>query len=398
MRKIIQTIKRARYVAAAAVFMAPALAVLPAQTAQAQDAAFSGGGGNGAVLFAQPLALPAELSSVATAKKVYYLSTDVNEDRVIVSAAILTPKQQYRPSVGQRHVVAWAHGTEGIANKCAPSNNPQTFDASSDYIQYRTAIHSYLVKGWTVAATDFQGLGTPGVHQYLVGDTEARGIVDSVRAARHLDSTLSNKWAVSGHSQGGQAALFANEIADTYGQGLQLKGAVAIAPASSLEILAAAVPGTPGNGYVVLALVGLEAADPSVDVEALLAQPAKDLLPVVKNDCWVEILTAYAGLTAEELLVGGALPQAVVDKLAHYGNPAQQAPTKPTLLVQGEADPVVPLELTQLLQSQMCPYDKPVSLKTYAGQDHDTVIDASLNDVTDYIRDRFNGLPAPSDC
>jgi hypothetical protein len=66
--------------------------------------------------------------------------------------------------------------------------------------------------------------------------------------------------------------------------------------------------------------------------------------------------------------------------------------------VQGEADPVVPLELTQLLQSQMCPYDKPVSLMTYPGQDHDTTIDASLNDVTDYIRDRFNGLPAPSDC
>lgn len=393
MKQLIATVRRLRFVLAAAIFAVPGLTVLaPQQTVSAQ------GGSNGKVFYAQPLSLPQELSSVATAKKVYYRSTDVNNKSVIVSAAILTPKQQYRPAAGQRHVVAWAHGTEGIANKCAPSNNPETFDSSPDFTGYRTAIHSYLVQGWTVAATDYQGLGTPGVHQYLIGDTEGRGIIDSVRAARNLDATLSNKWAVSGHSQGGQAALFANEIADSYGQGLRLKGAVAIAPASNLELLAAGVPGTPANGYLVLALVSLDALDPSVDANAILAQPAKDLLPVVENGCWVEVLTAYQDLTAEELLVGGAVPQYVVDKIAHYGNPAQQAPTQPTLLVQGEADQTVPVGLTQLLQAQMCAYGEPVSLEVYPGQDHGPVLEASLQDVTDYIRDRFNGLPAPSDC
>jgi predicted esterase len=148
-----------------------------------------------------------------------------------------------------------------------------------------------------------------------------------------------------------------------------------------------------------LALIGLAAADSSVNVNTLLAQPAKDLLPVVQDGCWVEILGAYQDLTADQLLVGGALPQNIVEKLAHYGNPAQQAPTVPTFLVQGEADQVVPLELTQYLQAQqMCPYGKPVYLKPYPGQDHDTVINASQTDVNNYIRARFNGQPAPSNC
>lgn len=383
---------RLRYLLAAVVLSASALAVVPVQTVSAY------GSGNGSIVSSQPLSLPAELSSVATAKKVLYRSTAASGANVVVSAAVLTPKSQYRPAWGERNVVAWAHGTEGIADQCAPTNNTQTFDTSTDYLHYRDALRSYLMQGWTVAATDYQGLGTAGVHQYFIGDTEARSVIDSVRAARKLDFSLNNKWVVTGHSQGGQASLFVNEIADTYGQGLRLKGAVAMAPVSNLDILAAGAPGTPANGYLVFALVGLAAADSSVDVDALLAQPAKDLLPVVETGCWVEVLSAYQDLTAEQLLVGGALPQTILDKLAQVGNPAQQSPTVPTLLVQGEDDPVVPVGITQYLQAQICPYGKPVQLNVYSGQDHDTVIDDSQADVNNYIRDRFNDVVAPTNC
>jgi hypothetical protein len=35
-------------------------------------------------------------------------------------------------------------------------------------------------------ATDYPGLGTPGVHAYLMGESEGRAVLDSVRAARNL--------------------------------------------------------------------------------------------------------------------------------------------------------------------------------------------------------------------
>lgn len=385
-------LSRGRYIAAAFVIaIASFAAALPAPKVAAS-------GGNGSVVSSTNLVLAPTLAAIATGKKIKYISTDTTGKTVVVSGVVLTPKAQYRPADGQRHTVAWAHGTEGIADRCAPSKYPN-FDANPASATYFDALTSYVQQGWTVAATDYQGLGTPGIHQYLAGDTEARSLIDSVRAARKLDSTLSNKWALSGHSQGGQAVLFASEKADSYGKGLDLKGTVALAPASNVNLLAAGIPGTPGNGYLVLGLIGLAAVDPSVDVKALLAPPAEALLPVAYTGCYVEVLTAYQGLTAEQLIEGGSLPADILAKFGQYGNPAQQAPTAPTLLVHGDADEAVPAAVTQqLLHPQLCAYGTPVQLNIYPGQSHDPVIPASSVDVIAYLHARFANQPAPSNC
>jgi hypothetical protein len=46
-------------------------------------------------------------------------------------------------------------------------------------------IDEFREAGYVIAATDDQGLGTPGPHPYLVGDSEGMGALDSVRAARN---------------------------------------------------------------------------------------------------------------------------------------------------------------------------------------------------------------------
>ena len=95
-----------------------------------------------------------------------------------------------------------------------------------------------IEQGAVVAATDYPGLGTPGPHPYLVGDSEARAVIDSVRAARSLPNVGSgNSFAVWGHSQGGQASLYTGLIAKTYAPELNLVGVAAAAPATSLVTL-----------------------------------------------------------------------------------------------------------------------------------------------------------------
>ena len=55
--------------------------------------------------------------------------------------------------------------------------------------------------------TDYQGLGTRGVHPYLIGVSEGRSVLDIVRAARDYKKGLvSKKFIIAGHSQGGHAA------------------------------------------------------------------------------------------------------------------------------------------------------------------------------------------------
>lgn len=88
-----------------------------------------------------------------------------------------------------------------------------------------------IAEGYIVVATDYPGLGTEGIHPYLIGESEARSVLDSVRAVRDLpNSGASNRFAVLGHRQGGHAALFTGEVAARYAPDLKLVGMAAAAP------------------------------------------------------------------------------------------------------------------------------------------------------------------------
>src|SRR4029079_2389883 len=96
-------------------------------------------------------------------------------------------------------------GTTGLGDQCAPSVAP---DLGHDL----NAVHevsALLAQNLAVVASDYPGLGTPGVHTYLIGEADANAVIDSVAAARSLlGSRASSSWITVGHSEGGQTALF----------------------------------------------------------------------------------------------------------------------------------------------------------------------------------------------
>jgi pimeloyl-ACP methyl ester carboxylesterase len=335
----------------------------------------------GTVLTSAPATLPPELAPLATGKRIQYVSTDVNGTVIPATGLILTPR-----SYEQNKVVVWAHGTTGLADKCAPSTNQAVF-----WHEARVAVASLLKHGWTVAAPDYPGLGTPQAHPYLVGASEGRSIIDSVKAARNLDSALSTQYIVDGHSQGGQGALFANQLAPASDGNLVLKGTASIAPVSNVDVLAPIIPGTPGQGYLVMGLFGLSAVDATFNPATVLAAPAKARTPVLATGCLEEILAAYQNLTATQLLVGGALPSSVVAKLVHYDNPAQTTPTAPMLIVQGTDDEAVPSFLTEdYLLPELQAYSQPVDFVSIAGATHDSSVVLSADTVSTWIAAHFS--------
>jgi acetyl esterase/lipase len=146
-----------------------------------------------------------------------------------VSGIVIVPAGQ--APAGGWPIVAWAHPTTGVVPRCAPSLAIFLF-------QQIAGSRRLLEDGYAIAATDYPGLGTPGPHPYLVGESEARAVIDSVRAARLFPGLEnSNRFAVWGHSQGGQASLFTGMIAKTYAPELQLVGVAAAAPATDLATL-----------------------------------------------------------------------------------------------------------------------------------------------------------------
>jgi hypothetical protein len=93
---------------------------------------------------------------------------------IVVSGEIFFPKGTM--PAGGWPVVAWEHGTTGVADVCAPSwRGFLTRD--------RTYLNRWLDEGFAVVATDYQGLGTPGPHPYLLYRSEGYSALDAVRAA-----------------------------------------------------------------------------------------------------------------------------------------------------------------------------------------------------------------------
>ncbi|GAA3151663.1 hypothetical protein GCM10020255_030780 [Rhodococcus baikonurensis] len=103
----------------------------------------------------------------------------------------------------------------------------------------------WLSEGYAVVATDYVGLGTPGLMPYLDGKVEAHSVVDSVKAARVIDSSISNRWAVVGQSQGGGAAITTARYATEYGgDSLDYRGGVGTGVPANIELTL--LPAGPG--------------------------------------------------------------------------------------------------------------------------------------------------------
>src|SRR6202050_3955702 len=194
----------------------------PFYRASAQEIA----GPPGTVIRSEPMATTL---SGASAYRVLYRSTGLHDEPIAVSGVVIVPPGP--PPPGGRPIVAWAHPTSGVVPRCAPSLAIFIF-------QQIQGLRSMVERGYVVAATDYPGLGTPGPHPYLVGVSEARAVIDSVRVAGALPGAGGGtRFVVWGHSQGGQAALFTGMIARTYAPELALLGVAAAAPATDLAAL-----------------------------------------------------------------------------------------------------------------------------------------------------------------
>ena len=245
-------------------------------------------GEHGDVIRVRTMSGPAALESAAACELVIYQSTRVSDGAPIgVSGVIAIPKGN--PPTGGWPVVSWSHGTVGVADRGAPSLDSEELGDVGDPTDPPMTVHrkinaaphgllnEFLNRGWAVVMTDYEGLGTRGPHPYLFGTSEARGVLDIVRAARGLHNReratgqeiISRRFVIVGHSQGGQAALFAAHLAPTWTAELTLLAVAAIAPASAQErlLLLSLLPAAPDLAFLPLAIVGALASDPGLAIE-----------------------------------------------------------------------------------------------------------------------------------
>jgi len=327
-----------------------------------------------------------------TVDRVMYVSEDAKGKPAAVTGLLFVPAVPAPP--GGFPVVSWAHATNGMAATCAPSLKPSTAVGSP------AVVNAMLGLGWLVAATDYQGEGvSPGLLPYLVGGVAARNTIDIVRAAAQFPNAHAGPdYVVWGHSEGGQAALFAWSLAGSYGGGIRMVGAIAAAAPSQLRDLYQYLGGTPNRVFDYMMLAGFNAAygNHAAPLNAVLTSKGAALLPKLQTQCLGPVTAAVNAYPFAQLVKTSPLDLPAWRQLFAQNDPATfgAANSVPLLIVHGTADEVIPVTTSAQLADHLCGLGANLERWVYPDQNHGGVLFASAIDMGHWIQGRFQNSSA----
>ncbi|MEU0495628.1 lipase family protein [Mycobacterium sp. NPDC006124] len=253
-----------------------------------------------------------------------------------------------------------------------------------------------------MALTDYQGLGSEGVHPYTDAKTAGLNMIDAVRALRWTFGDVSNRWAAIGASQGGGAAWAADEQASAYAPDMELVGALAISPAADVSRL------------VEKAQAGTLTPDQRPAFQAIIESLAKLHLDINRDDFrsgsaarnW-DILSACSGpdvlkrnAAAEALGPSDLKPrsskaaQQIQNYLSKWALP-QQRLSAPLFVWYSGMDTLIDAEWTRASIEKACQLGGDVQWKFEADKGHG---ETDVGGLLPWVVDRFAGKPAGDDC
>ncbi|TGN64497.1 lipase [Nocardioides eburneiflavus] len=337
-------------------------------------------------------------SLVRNAQRVLYKTTNRTGKAIAVSGTVLVPHAPW-VGLGSRPVIGYSPGTQGMADRCAPSRQ------FSEGIEYEgIGIEALLLRGYAVAMPDYEGLGTVGIHTYMDRVSQGRATLDVVRAAQRLSGTgLSSTSPVGlmGYSQGGGAAAAAVELASTYAPDLRVKGAVVGAVPADLAKVATTLDGGPFSAFAFFALRGL-AASYDIDLTPYLNAKGVETMRAVEQDCVFDLLD-NAFVTSSTLSANGQ-PMSELMKVEPFKSviDAQRIgtlePQVPVLVTHSTLDDTIPYAVGRAMARSWCGKGANVRLSTNVAPLHVGGMVPHVAEALPFFEARFAGIPQLSNC
>ncbi|WP_369138756.1 lipase family protein [Modestobacter versicolor] len=335
------------------------------------------------------------------AHRILYTTTADDGVPALASGVVAVPAE---PTGRPVPLIAWAHGTVGVARACAPSLGRDAISTEG-----MPAMDALARNGWGMVATDYTGQGTEGDFPYLIGQGEGRSVLDAVRAAHQVpDLDLSPQTVIWGHSQGGHAALWAGQLAPTYAPDVAVVGTAALSAASDPLSLAQVVTAHPGALGASLGISFVVAAYsrwyPDISLDDV-TPAARTLVREAAARCTSEpgslvtVLTGVAVSADTPILRSDPTTGAIGRRLRE--NVALGPWTAPLFLAQGGVDEVISPRLQDDYVSRLCAAGHPLRYTRYADRSHMGVLepDSPLNaDLEQWTGDRLAGLPQGNTC
>jgi pimeloyl-ACP methyl ester carboxylesterase len=384
----------------------------------------------GAVLASEPVS-----STVPGSKawRIAYVSSDGANRPTVVTALIAVPESP--APKGGRRLVAWAHGTTGTARRCGPSQidppaqplNQILLPSGTSYNDFGLpAMKPLIRKGYVIVATDYQGLGGPGDHQYAQNVSNGRDVINALRAARDFaPAQASEKAIVYGWSQGGGATIGAAgqgayARANDGGSPIDILGFVAMAPqdagiqiptgitteGEAVKLIQALNKQFSNNvfNFTHLAMMywGLAAAEPGLSVSDLFTPEATTQMnSIMRRKCIHELSASFSYSYGDGF--GKLLKVSPTNALAWVKALQRQSPglkpMAPVVIYWGNNDTVVPPVMHQLYFQAACKQGAVMSRIELPGNNtHFSTPAASEPFYLSWMDDRFNGKPVINGC
>jgi len=327
----------------------------------------------------------------AKAVRILYHSQAADGSDVATSGVVLLPAG--KAPRGGWPVIAWAHGTSGVARMCAPS-------LMKDLAYGEEGLMPMVRAGFAVVASDYHGLGTMGPHQYVSKTAQAHDVIDAIAAARAAVPALGRAWVVVGHSQGGLAAWGVAELQAVL-RDPNYRGAVSVAGAADLRqiLISMGDSGSAAAFYLDYMAYAVHAQFPSFAPEEMLAGPALARYPeVTTRGCWDYAYASFLDLAPGRVLKPGWDELPAVEQFFERDALGVARIGGPMLVIAGEADRTVPIALLRATVKRACAGGIALTFRSYPGLDHDPTMERSTPDILDWVRDRFAGKPTPDQC
>ena len=354
----------------------------------------------------------------ADATRIMYRSTDSRGAPMAVTGTYFEPWNPW-PGAGPRPLLVYGPGTQGQGDQCAPSRQ---FNQGIHFSPYLDIAFNYeelfvatmVARGFAIVMTDYQGLGTPGLHTYVNRVAQGNAMLDAGRAALHLPGTSLDPHgpvAFWGYSQGGGAAASAAELASSYAPDLHVVGTYAGAPPADLKELFPYADGSALVGVVGYALNSVITSYPEFAdvIRSKMTPRGLDLLQKVQDQCIAETIAKFMFrhlqpyFTADIFRTVDEEPFASLFDMQKLG---RYEPNAPALILSNRYDPLVPWTAANQLGRDWCARGADVQFWTNEEPPfrNKMVVNHALPMLVDgeramqWIADRFNGLPTTPNC
>ena len=278
--------------------------------------------------------------------RVLYRSTSAIGRPAAVSGTVLVPYGRLR---GPRPLIGYGVGTHGIGDAAAPSR------LLARGLEWESGmIAMILARGWAVAITDYEGLGTPGDHTYMVGRALGPNMLDAMRAARQLHpSELPEQGpaAIVGYSEGGAAAAWAAQLQPAYAPDMPLTAVAAGAAAADVELGGSTIEGTFFSFFISYGGIGYAAAYPELELDPYLTpRAAKGIAALRESTIYQAMLSGPRFARASDLMQPNVLELPEWRARLRENRLGETAPEAPVLLHHARRDQIVSFQQSVNLQ------------------------------------------------